>query len=92
MRSPADLQSIHRFSSGHRAQLAASQQAGCFYCLALFPPAEIRDWVDGGAKAGAASDAGVTALCPRCGIDAVLPSAAVSLDAELLSALRRFWF
>jgi hypothetical protein len=36
---------------------------------------------------------GVTALCPRCGIDAVLPSAVpVALTAELLAAMHAHWF
>ena len=49
----------------HRKQLLASQTAACFYCLTEFSPASITDWTDG-------EPIGQTALCPRCGIDAVV--------------------
>ena len=81
--NPADLESIHGFSDHHRELLAQSERAGCFYCRRTFDPREITKWVDGG----------VTALCPRCGIDAVLPSAMpVPLTAELLASMHSRWF
>ena len=92
MRSHADLESLHRFSRQHRDLLARSSQAGCFYCLTIFDPAKIVDWVDGPASVSGDTSEGVTALCPRCGIDAVLPSAVVDLDAELLADMHRHWF
>ena len=92
MRNRADLESIHRFSSQHRELLARSAQAGCFYCQTLFAPAEIADWVDGPAAISGDTTEGVTALCPRCGIDAVLPDATVALDAALLAELHAHWF
>ena len=92
MRCHADLESLHRFSSRHRDLLARSAQAGCFFCLALFAPAEITDWVDGPADIAGDTAEGVTALCPRCGIDAVLPAAAVALEPGLLVEMRQYWF
>ena len=93
MRSDADLRSIHRFSSQHRALLAHSERAGCFYCEAEFAPSEITDWSDGPQVETGDLDDGVTALCPRCGIDAVLPSAApIRWDATLLAEMRAHWF
>ena len=93
MRSRADLESIHRFSDHHRDLLARSERAGCFYCRRLFDPKEIEEWVDGPqVETGDTAD-GVTALCPHCGIDAVLPSAApIRLDAELLAEMHRHYF
>ncbi len=89
----ADLRSIHRFSSRHRDLLAKSEQAGCFYCQRMFPPNEILDWVDGRQVETGDLDDGVTALCPKCGIDAVLPSAApITLTPDLLAQMRRFFF
>ena len=89
-----DLEAIHRFSSGHRAEIEASTQCGCFYCGAMIPPGEIADWVDATeARHGEEElDSGVTALCPRCGIDAVLPDARVSITRDLLSEMRAYWF
>ncbi len=88
----ADLASIHRYCSHHRPLLERSSHAGCISCGASFAPAEIREWVrdDAGAPG---SDAAETAKCPRCGVDAVLPSAApVSLDARTFRALQAYWF
>ena len=97
MRSRADLESIWRFCTRQRELLGRSDRAGCFYCLAIFAPAEIEDWVDeppraDGRLTGAPDADGVTALCPRCGIDAVLPSAAVSIDAPLLVEMQAHYF
>lgn len=97
MRSRADLESVWRFCARHRDLLERSDQAGCFYCLAQFPPTAIEDWVDeppsaSGSLTGMPEAKGVTALCPRCGIDAVLPSAAVCLDAQLLVEMQAYYF
>lgn len=86
------LGSIHQFSSRNRDLLSRSEQAGCFYCQSLFDPAEITDWVDGPQLVTGDTADGVTALCPRCGIDAVLPSAAVSLSKEMLAEMNAHWF
>ena len=92
MLTSAELESIHQQSSRHRDLLARSEHAGCFYCQLLFDPAEIMDWVDGPQLDTDDTTDGVTALCPRCGIDAVLPSATVVLTAALLAEMNAFWF
>jgi hypothetical protein len=93
MRDRADLEGIHRHSSHHREVVERSERCGCFSCEAIFSPGEITDWVG---WPGGDEDAGPgqTALCPRCGIDAVLPSAAPNVDfsPELLAEMRRHWF
>ena len=92
MLSQADLQSIHRFSSKHRALLARSQRAACFHCGAFFSPKEIASWIDE-PDGGDPALTGTTALCPRCGIDAVLPSAApIELSPALVTEMQDFWF
>jgi hypothetical protein len=59
----------------------------------MFSPTEIEDWVDGPQQATGDTADGVTALCPRCGIDAVLPSAApIRLDAALLADMHQRCF
>ena len=89
----ADLESTHKHSSRHRDVLARSDRAGCFYCQAFFDPSEITDWIDGRfVETGDTAD-GITALCPRCGIDAVLPSAApIPLDPDVLAQMHHHWF
>jgi hypothetical protein len=94
IRSVADLDSIWRFCTRHRDLLARSDKAGCFHCGAIFAPADIVQWIDEppAANSGKVTDAGVTALCPRCGIDAVLPSAVVELSPELLTQMAHHYF
>ena len=93
MRDRADLDSIHRFSAHHRPLVETAARCGCFYCEAVFTPEEIKDWVDwpGGEED---SSPGQTALCPRCGIDAVLPDCppSIVLSSDLLADMRHHWF
>jgi len=49
----------------HRKQLLASEIAVCLYCFTEFPPDAVQEWTDG-------EPIGQTALCPYCGIDAVV--------------------
>ena len=93
MRSQSDLESLHRFCTRNREALEHSERAGCFYCGALFDPAEIKYWIDGRQVETGDTQDGVTALCPRCGIDAVLAeTTVVSLNRELLDEMNAYWF
>ncbi|OZC03959.1 cytoplasmic protein [Rubricoccus marinus] len=58
----------HRHSSSHRAEIERSERCGCFYCMAVYPPEAVAEWIDEG-------NGGETALCPSCGIDSVIGSA-----------------
>jgi hypothetical protein len=69
----AEAQRIAAGSFQNRDQVTAARVCGCFYCLATFPGAAVQAWVDDGK----------TALCPRCGVDSVLPD--VVDDASLRS-------
>jgi hypothetical protein len=87
-----DLEAIQHYCSCHKPLLLDSSHAGCIRCGSTFSPDEIHDWIDeSDGKRG--HSRGETAVCPRCGVDAVLPSAApVAMDAHLLSALQSYWF
>ena len=77
------ISEIYRYSSQHRTLLQQSERSGCFYCLETFAYSEIEDWCDDEQ----------TAMCPHCGIDAVLGSASVeALIPELLQAMHRAYF
>jgi len=52
-------------SSSHRKRLLASEVAVCYYCFAEFAPDVISEWCDG-------DDQDQTAICPYCGVDAVV--------------------
>lgn len=54
-----------------------------------FAPTEIKEWVD----IRGDGELGVTALCPHCGIDAVLPeNDTIAIAPPLLDAMRAYWF
>ncbi|HVC21653.1 MAG TPA: hypothetical protein VNE16_16395 [Vicinamibacterales bacterium] len=78
-----DLDASHRLSSRHRAAVEAAPVVGCFFCCRLYPPARIDRWCDGGA----------TAICPVCGIGAVVPAAIGGpLTPGLLREMYVRWF
>lgn len=82
----SDLVAAHAHSSGHADELKQCELAGCFYCCSTFPPGEIREWIK-------ESRGGETAICPRCGIDAVIGSAAgFQLTPAFLTRMKEYWF
>ena len=84
--STPDPVTEHDRSWRHRDAVLASPAVGCFYCKAIYDPVEIDEWVD-------EDDAGVgqTALCARCGIDAVIP-VRPGIDVDFLGQMKRSWF
>ena len=78
-----DVRAAHKGSLKNREQVIASDSCGCFYCLKIFRPAEIKEWTDNEE----------TALCPNCGIDSVLCSrSGVPIRSEFLFRMRQHWF
>ncbi len=83
---------LHKQSSRHRSAIEQSRIVGCFYCEEFFPPAEITTWLNEPVVKG--QKRGQTAVCPRCGIDAVLPewNGVLPMGAGMLRMMRRVWF
>lgn len=80
---PEAIRQAHRHCSQHREEILASDQCGCFYCCAIYPPAEIVTWIDNNQ----------TALCPRCGIDSVIGSrSGYPITRQFLREMKRYWF
>jgi hypothetical protein len=83
-----ELLQAHKHSYKTRSEVLLSETCGCFFCLRTFKPALITDWVD-------ETDDGVgqTALCPYCGIDAVIGDrSGFAIDPEFLAQMQSFWF
>ena len=73
----------HHHASAHRNELSNSGRCGCFFCFRTFPFGDIRRWTDNN----------MTALCPSCGIDAVLGDASgFPVDDAFLRMMHRYWF
>jgi hypothetical protein len=78
----------HKSSIFHRAQIMASELCGCFYCLEIFKPSDIERWTDINKD-----ESQYTALCPHCGIDAVIGSASgYPITKEFLKRMEEEWF
>ena len=74
----------HKFSSNNKEELQTDKICGCFYCLKIFNPIEIKDWI---------KDSKETARCPYCGIDSVIGAhSGFPITAEFLSEMKEYWF
>lgn len=83
-----EYRAAHRCSSRHRDEITESEICGCFYCLAIYPPSEIQEWVDQDEKG-----IGTTALCPKCGIDSVIGSkSGYPITQGFLAGMKNVWF
>jgi hypothetical protein len=83
------LVEAHRHCALNEGEIASSTICGCFYCLEVFSPSEISEWIDDTIH----GKDGRTALCPKCRIDSVIGSSAGFLiTAEFLGAMRWRWF
>ncbi|SEC52948.1 hypothetical protein SAMN05443244_3683 [Terriglobus roseus] len=73
----------HKHSRHHRAELERSEVCGCFYCLSIYPPTQIVEWIDDGQ----------TAICAKCPVDSVIGSASgCPITAEFLELMHSHWF
>jgi len=78
-----DVFYAHKHTTKNREKLKGDSVCGCFHCIHLFDPSEIREWTDNGK----------TALCPYCGIDAILgESSGYPMTEVFLTKMRNFWF
>lgn len=89
----AYLKDAHQHCRLHRED-AEGGRCGCFHCLAVFDGSEVTRWIDRRklALAGETYERN-TAMCPRCGLDMVLPErrGLPVRDPEFLRAMRRVW-
>jgi hypothetical protein len=70
-------------SSKHRTEVEASERCGCFFCFRVFAPSSIKAW----------TEANQTALCPHCGMDSVIGSAApFQIDDRFLRRMHGQFF
>ena len=73
----------HKHSSMHRDSLEKDYVCGCFFCIEIFNPKEITEWIDNGQ----------TAMCPKCGIDSIIgESSGYPIKKEFLKEMNEYWF
>ena len=84
MRAAISIRGMTYLSSHNRPAIISAKTVGCYFCLRIYPRKEITEW----------TDQGNTAICPHCGIDAVLASGVYgfTVSPAMLKALAQFWF
>ena len=82
-----DLDQAQFASFYNRNSIQSSQRAGCFACGHLFDAAQVVDWLDEQYEQQA------SAVCPRCGVTAVIGDAAgYPIDEDFMAAMHACWF
>ncbi len=65
-----------------RKNLKEENLCGCFYCLEIFHPSEIEEWIDNNES---------TALCPYCETDAIIgQNSGFPVAKEFLSEMKQY--
>ena len=77
----------HTHSFKNRKQVLASKFCACFHCGEIFDPSRVNEWTDG-------PNEDQTALCPVCGIDAVIGdlSGYDIGNKQFLDEMKKYWF
>lgn len=69
-------------SMNNRGALLDSKECGCFFCMKMYNPEKIMEWIND-----------ETAKCAFCGVDAVIPeNNEYELSGSLLLAMKEYWF
>lgn len=79
----AALESEHANSLNNYGAILRSVAVGCFHCLRVMRPSDVREWLQ--------DKSGRTAACPFCGIDSLIPNMELK-TAGLLLELQREYF
>ncbi|MDO5978945.1 cytoplasmic protein [Flavivirga spongiicola] len=78
-----EIKRASKYSIYNMSELEKTNKAGCYHCKSTFDTSEILE----------TTDDGKTAMCPKCGIDSVLPdSSPFKLDKKTLTKLNNYWF
>ncbi|MBA9042676.1 hypothetical protein HNP21_005813 [Bacillus aryabhattai] len=78
------VKAAHGFCNDNKESLKEDNLCGCFYCLEIFHPSEIKEWIDSNES---------TALCPYCEIDSIIgQSSGFPITKKFLSEMNKYWF
>lgn len=90
-----ELLAAYRYTSNNWAQVEGSTLCGCCSCMQIFRPHEVVAWT--GLDMDNVDDPKAvdnqTAMCPRCGSEAVLADkSGYPIDAHFLGRMNEAWF
>lgn len=87
--SRKDAIKAHKYSSNNKPALLNDNKCGCFYCLKIFDPKEITEYL----TTDNDCDRLGTAICPYCGIDSVIgESSGYPITKDFLLKMYKIWF
>lgn len=79
-----DIVLAHRYCTNNKKELQKDKKCGCFYCLKIYNPKKIFNWI---------MEGNGTALCPFCGIDSVIgESSGYPIETDFLQKMKEYWF
>ena len=89
MSDAQDIVAAHRHSICNREELQRSALAGCFHCLEIYPSAKVLEWIH-----ETHDEKCFSAMCPVCGIDAVVGDASgySIANPQFLERMKHIWF
>ena len=82
-----ELNAFYTLSIRNEESIRKSNLCGCFHCISILAATEFKS-----SQMVVEKDGFKTAICPICGIDAVLGDASVEITAEILEALNEHYF
>ncbi len=91
----SDVLAAYRDVSNNWNQIQASRVCGCCSCLQIFPPDEIVAWtgLDMNNYNDLTAITNQTALCPRCGSEAVIgDKSGFPINTAFLGRMNEAWF
>ena len=79
-----DIMIAHQYYTNNKEDLRNDLVCECFYCLEIFNPTEINEWI---------SDTKGTAVCPYCNVDSIIgESSGFPITKEFLTKMNDYWF
>ena len=73
------------YAMHNRKIVESAQSCGCYHCLKVFSPSEIKEYTDTDDKLDD------TVICPHCDNDCVLPEMDLKFTEENLKKIRKYW-
>ena len=74
-----NIDNCNKYAMHNKKAIHESEKCGCYFCENIFLSSQVYSYVDDDQ----------TALCPTCGIDALLPGVT---DKEFLHKAHQHWF
>ena len=73
---------LHAYTSHNKELISTSKKCYCFHCMRKFDSIEVKKYIDNWQ----------TALCPRCGIDVVIPEGIEEVNDSVIDGMNKYRF